>query len=123
MMVSNAAIVSEYRFIPMWTRQHKKRNTGALIVPAVAAVFLSYFGFHAFQGEYGIYAKYRLEERVAMLEGNLARVSAERTHLERRVQLLHDGTLEKDMLDEHARRALNLALPDEIVIMRPVSGN
>ncbi|TYR33849.1 septum formation initiator family protein [Mesorhizobium microcysteis] len=107
----------------MWTRQHKKRNTGALIVPAVAAVFLSYFGFHAFQGEYGIYAKYRLEERVAMLEGNLARVSAERTHLERRVQLLHDGTLEKDMLDEHARRALNLALPDEIVIMRPVSGN
>lgn len=123
MMVSNAAIVSEYSFIPMWTRQHKKRNTGALIVPAVAAVFLSYFGFHAFQGEYGIYAKYRLEERVAMLEGNLARVSAERTHLERRVQLLHDGTLEKDMLDEHARRALNLALPDEIVIMRPVSGN
>lgn len=122
-MVSNEAVVSEYRFFPMWTRQHKKRNTGALIVPAVAAVFLSYFGFHAFQGEYGIYAKYRLEERVAILEGNLAKVSAERTRLERRVQLLHDGTLEKDILDEHARRALNLALPDEIIIMRPASGN
>lgn len=107
----------------MWTRQRKKRNTGALIVPSVAAVVLSYFGFHAFQGEYGIYSKYRLEERVAMLERNLERVTAERTHLERRVQLLHDGTLEKDMLDEQARRALNLSLPDELVIMRPLAGD
>ena len=104
----------------MWTRQRKKRNTGALIVPAIAAVFLSYFGFHAFQGEYGIYAKYRLEERVAGLEADLDRIRTERAHLERRVQLLHDGTLEKDMLDEQARRALNLSLPDEIVIMRPL---
>jgi cell division protein FtsB len=104
----------------MWTRQHKKRNTGALIVPAIAAVFLSYFGFHAFNGEYGIYSKYRLEERVAALESNLEVVKTQRIRLERRVQLLHDGTLEKDMLDEHARRALNLALPDEVVIMRPL---
>ena len=102
----------------MWTRQRKKRNTGALIVPAVTVAFLSYFGFHAFQGEYGIYSKYRLEERVAVLEARLTTVTEERAGIERRVQRLHDGTLEKDMLDEHARRALNLALPDEIVIMR-----
>lgn len=119
-MVSNGAVVFEYRFIPMWTRQHKKRNTGALIVPAIAAVFLSYFGFHAFHGEYGIYSKYRLEERVASLESTHEAIKAQRIRLEQRVQLLHDGTLEKDMLDEHARRALNLALPDEVVIMRPV---
>lgn len=120
MLVSNGAVVFEYRVIAMWTRQHKKRNTGALIVPAIAAVFLSYFGFHAFHGEYGIYSKYRLEERVAALESNLEAVKTQRIRLERRVQLLHDGTLEKDMLDEHARRALNLALPDEVVIMRPL---
>jgi cell division protein FtsB len=120
MLVSNGAVVFVYRVIAMWTRQHKKRNTGALIVPAIAAVFLSYFGFHAFHGEYGIYSKYRLEERVAALESNLEAVKTQRIRLERRVQLLHDGTLEKDMLDEHARRALNLALPDEVVIMRPL---
>ena len=107
----------------MWTRQRKKRNTGALIVPAVAAAFLSYFGFHAFHGEYGIYAKYRLEERVTALERRLAVVKGERVKLEQRVQLLNDGSLEKDMLDEHARRALNLALPDEVVIMRPIATN
>ncbi len=102
----------------MWTRQHKKRNTGALIVPAITVVFLSYFGFHAFHGEYGIYSKYGLEERVAALQINLDKVQSERVRLERRVQLLHDGTLERDMLDEHARRSLNLALTDEVVIMR-----
>ena len=39
----------------MWTRQHKQRNTGRLIVPALsAALFLAYFGFHAYHGEFGI---------------------------------------------------------------------
>ena len=41
----------------------------------------------------------------------------QRIDLERRVQLLHDGTLEKDMLDEQARSALNLSQADEITIM------
>ena len=102
----------------MWTRQRKKRNTGALIMPAVAAAFLSYFGFHAFHGEYGIYSKYRLEQRAAALEARLETVRAGREALEQRVRLLHDGSLEKDMLDEHARRALNMALADEIIVMR-----
>lgn len=107
----------------MWTRQHKKRNTGILIVPAIAALFLSYFGYHAFHGEYGIYSKYRLEERVSMLEASLEKIRAERMLLEQRVGLLHDGTLDKDMLDEHARYALNLAAPDEIIVMRRAHRN
>lgn len=105
----------------MWTRQHKKRNTGRLIVPAITAAFLAYFGFHAFHGEFGIYSKYRLEERARELEAELAVVRKQRGDLEQRVQLLHDGTLEKDMLDEQARRALNLSNPDEITIMRDYS--
>jgi cell division protein FtsB len=103
----------------MWTRHHKNRNTGFLIVPALTALFLSYFGFHAFQGEFGIYAKYQLEERAADLEANLEKIRRERVELERRVQLLHDGTLERDMLDEQARRALSVSLPEEVTIMRP----
>ena len=102
----------------MWTRQHKKRRTGALIVPAIAAAFLSYFGFHAFQGEFGIYAKYRLEERTAALDAELERLRGERALLEHRVQLLAEGTLEKDMLEEQARRALNLAQKGELIVFR-----
>ena len=54
----------------------------------------------------------------AELQARLDAIRAERIELERRVQLLHDGTLEKDMLDEQARRALNLSQADEIAIMR-----
>ena len=43
----------------------------------------------------------------------------QRVELEQRVQLLHDGTLEKDMLDEQARKALESRRSrDEITIMR-----
>lgn len=104
---------------PMWTRHHKQRNTGRLIVPAIAVAFLSYFGFHAFHGEYGMYSKYQAEDRIAELQGQLKRVAEERKELERRVQLLHDGTIEKDMLDEYARRALDYSRSDELTIMRP----
>ena len=101
----------------MWTRQHKQRNTGRLIVPAVSALFLAYFGFHAYHGEFGIYSKYRYEAEAGELQAKLDKVQAERIEMERRVQLLHDGTLERDMLDEQARRALNLSHSDEITIM------
>jgi cell division protein FtsB len=101
----------------MWTRHHKTRNTGRLIIPAVSALFLAYFGFHAYHGEFGIYSKYQLEAREIELDRELATLKAQRIEFERRVQLLHDGTLEKDMLDEQARRALNLSQADEMTIM------
>lgn len=102
----------------MWTRQYKQRNTGRLIVPAISALFLAYFGFHAYHGEYGIYSKYRYEAQAVELQAQLDAARGRRIDMERRVQLLHDGTLERDMLDEQARRALNLTQEDEIVIMR-----
>ncbi|MGY6708130.1 MAG: FtsB family cell division protein [Rhizobiaceae bacterium] len=102
----------------MWTRHHKKRRTGALIVPALAVCFLTYFGFHAYHGDYGIYAKYRLEDRIVHLKRDLASVEERRLELERRVRLLHDGSMERDMLDEHVRRALNMAHPNDVIIMR-----
>jgi cell division protein FtsB len=103
----------------MWTRQHKQRNTGRLIVPTLCAAVLAYFGFHAYHGEYGIYSKYRMQARAVALQAQLDTVKARRVELERRVQLLHDGTLEKDMLDEQARRALNVSHPDEVIVMLP----
>lgn len=105
----------------MWTRQHKQRNTGRLIIPSLCVVFLTYFGFHAYHGEFGIYSKYQLEAETAELQGRLDAVRTRRIDLERRVQLMHEGTLEKDMLDEQARKALNLSHADEITIMLTVA--
>ena len=102
----------------MWTRHRRKSNGGRLILPALTAGFLGYFGFHALHGDSGLYAKYRLQDRIAELSADLNSITARHASLERRVQLLHDGTLEKDILDEQARKNLNLAQSDEIIIMR-----
>ena len=110
-----------FRRSNLWTRQHRKRRTGALIVPVITAAFIAYFGFHAFHGEFGIYNKHRLDEQAAELKVQLAGIKAQREELEQRVQLLHDGTIEKDMLDEQARRSMNLAREDEVMIYRPAS--
>jgi len=102
----------------MWTRQYRPRRTGRLIVPAMTAVVLSYFGYHVYHGEFGIDSKDRMRERAAVLEGELETLSAERMALESRVRLMHDGTIDRDMLDEQARRSLNVSGPDELTIMR-----
>ncbi len=107
----------------MWTRQHKQRNTGRLIIPALCAVFVSYFGYHAYHGEFGITSRYRLQAETADLQAQLDAVKVRRMELERRVRLMHDGTIEKDMLDEQARGALNLSRADEITIMLPATAN
>lgn len=102
----------------MWTRYHKRRNTGRLIVPAIAVVVLSYFGYHAYHGDYGINAKQKLKLRIEVLETELADLQETRGALEERLRLVMDGSMEEDMLDEQARRALNVARENEIVIFR-----
>ena len=102
----------------MWTRHHKRRNTGRLILPAITVVVLSYFSFHAYRGDYGLNAMGPLQERVGLLESELNTLKKARTKLEGRLALINDGTLEKDMLDEQARRTLNFARENEIVIFR-----
>lgn len=101
----------------MWTRQKRKTNRGRFVLPVLTAAFLSYFGFHAYHGEYGLYSRIQLEEQKAVLNKQLAAITVDREALEKRVSLLRDGTIEKDMLDEQARRALNLSHPDEVTII------
>jgi cell division protein FtsB len=102
----------------MWTRQRKSRRYGSLIVPAITAVVLTYFGYHVFHGDYGINAARQLELRTAELQRELSDLRADRAQLEHRIALLRDGSLERDMVDEHARRVLNVADPNELVIYR-----
>ena len=77
-----------------------------------------YFGYHAIQGENGILAVMSLEQRIEQAEADLAKVIAEEQRLQNHVMLLNPPSIDRDMLDEQARRMLNLAHPDELVIMR-----
>ena len=100
----------------MWTRHHKKRRLGRFVMPAITIAFVSYFGYHSVHGSYGLKATEAMEaERIQRVQ-ELSELTAARTKLEKQVQLLSDGSLDRDMLDEQARAALNLSKVNEIVI-------
>lgn len=104
-------------FRRMWTKHHKKKRFGRLVVPAITVAFLSYFGYHSLHGDFGLKSTERLEQRRLERIAELKTLSSIRVSLERQVGLLSDGSLERDMIDEISRYQLNYARPDEIVIM------
>jgi cell division protein FtsB len=100
----------------MITRQRKKSPLQALWMPLLTAAFLGYFGFHAFNGYYGIWSRDRLESEAVRLEAELDALKAEHTSLERRVTALRPEKLDPDMVDTEARLALNRLRPDELLV-------
>lgn len=102
----------------MNTRFRKRKAYGRLVVPVLALICLSYFGFHAWNGTFGLDSASQLETRRLALVSQLATLQKQRSALEHRVTLMSDGSLEADMLDERARYMLNVARQDEVVYFR-----
>jgi cell division protein FtsB len=103
----------------MATRQRKRSKIKPLLGPAAALLALAYFAYHAVEGEYGLSALNRLNEREAQLTAELEALKADRAALEERVALVRPQSLDPDMIDERARQALNLAHPNDLVIFLP----
>lgn len=92
-----------------------RKITRSLIV----VFFVFYVGFQAINGDQGGYALWVESHRRSLLEAELARVKSEREALAHRVDLLRDGSLDPDLLDEQSRRFLGVTGPDEIVLYTP----
>jgi cell division protein FtsB len=93
-----------------------KRSLRSMIVPVLGAATVVYFGYHAVQGQHGLFARGELVDQIADAEATLAKVKAEREELEHRTALLDPAHVDLDMLDEQSRRMLNYAAPNEIVL-------
>ena len=102
----------------MATRQRKQSKVTPLVVPAVCLLLLGYFGYHAVEGDYGHHALQKLKAREIALGGQLARAKDERRALDRRVSLMRPQSLDPDMIEERARRTLNVARTGDIIILR-----
>lgn len=77
---------------------------------------MGYFAYHAVEGDYGLFALGKLEDRVASLEAELAEARSDREQMERHVSLMRPESLDRDMIDERAREALNMADAKDLVI-------
>ena len=100
----------------MSTRQRKKSKLKPLLLPVACLLIVSYFAYHAIEGEYGLAAHGRLQDRRAELTRQLAEVRGEREKLARQVNLVRAQSLDADLVDERARQALNLAHRNDVVI-------
>ena len=98
------------------------RRARLIIGPVLGITLCAYFAYHLVQGDRGLTAWLRLTQQVRDARMTLAAVEAERTTLERRVNLLRPDHLDRDMLDERARSQLNLAAPNEVVIFNKQTG-
>ena len=100
----------------MATRQRKQSKIKPLLLPVSCLFILSYFAYHAVEGDYGLFALGELQNRAAALDAELAAIRAERDEMERHVALLRPESLDRDMIDERAREALNMADAKDLVI-------
>ncbi len=82
-------------------------------------LILIYFIFHALAGNRGIIAYFKLNQQIEKLTTELDSLRAERIELEHKVKLLK-SPLDKDMLDEQARKVLGVSKPNEkVFIVKP----
>jgi cell division protein FtsB len=97
------------------------RHARQAIVPVLGISLLTYFSYHAIQGERGIFAWMKLNQQLKQTRALAEAVASQRAELENRVRRLSNGSLDLDLLDERVRSMLNLARGDEVVIMLPSS--
>lgn len=87
-----------------------------ILGPLIALLLMIYFGYHIVQGERGLFSWMRLRQKISESEEHLAQIQSEKETLERRVHLLRPDSVDRDMLEERARKVLNWGHPGEVVI-------
>jgi cell division protein FtsB len=93
-----------------------RRRARHVVGPVCGISLVAYFAYHLVQGDRGLGAWLRLSEEIKVAQATLDRVEGERRALDRHVNLLRPDHLDRDMLDERARAALNMVAPNERVI-------
>ncbi len=88
-----------------------------VLAPLLGAALVTYFAYHAVQGDRGLLAWWQLRQQMDASELELASISAEREYLESMISLLRPESLDLDMLDEQTRRTLAFAQPKELLII------
>jgi cell division protein FtsB len=90
-----------------------------LVLYTVSGSVASYFVWHALNGERGLKASLEYTKEIAELEKERAGLRAERAHWEHRIGLIRGDEIDRDLLDEEARRILGRANAHDLVVMLP----
>jgi cell division protein FtsB len=100
----------------MVMRRSVARVVGALIVPAICAAAIAYFGYFTVWGERGLMALASAQTQLAAEQQQYASIRTSRERLERRILLLRRG--DPDMVQEVRRNQLLGAENGEVLVPR-----
>jgi cell division protein FtsB len=88
-----------------------------IVVTCTCATLLVFLGWHAWHGQRGFEYRDKLVVQSAQLTDELAAIQKQRTVFEHRVSLLRPESVDPDMLDEMARRTLDVAQSNELIVI------
>ena len=97
-----------------------RRRAKVLAAPVFGLALIGYFAYHLVEGDRGLRAWLRVNQELRAAKATLAEVAADRAALEHRVSHMRPDHVDPDLLDSQVRATLDLAAPDEIVIMHPM---
>ena len=101
----------------MPTRLKKPSIVRQLGITAALLVFQAYLGFSAIGGQFGIASQTQMRLDIGQLQARSAALQVEVDVYRQRVALFDPLRLDPDILSERARALLNMADPDDIIIM------
>ena len=78
---------------------------------------LGFFAWHGFEGPRGYRFNEGLKNQSTKLAADLSAIKEQRTNIEHRVTLLRPESVDPDMLDEMARATLDVARPNELIVL------
>ncbi len=86
------------------------------LVPVICLFLISYFGYHGLNGRYGYYAQTKLGQQLLELKKTNASLEKQKSLIEHRISLLKPKSISRDLLDELARKNLNLSDENDAII-------
>lgn len=100
-----------------------RRQLWSILLPlalyAVSASASTYFVWHAWNGNRGMKAKVEYRAQAKALQQELNELKAERSGLERRITMMRAELVERDILEEEARRQLGRVHRNDVVVFIP----
>ena len=96
-----------------------RRRARALVGPVLGLALTGYFAYNLVEGNRGLRAWVRLTQELHLARDTLSAVSAERAELEHRVSHMRPDHVDPDLVDSQVRKTLDLAAPDEVIIITP----
>ena len=80
-------------------------------------LLLLYFSFHTLFGSRGVIAKNQLEHEISSLSNELENYREDKLDIEHQVNLLRPNSLDKDMLEEQAKKVLGYVRKKEKIFI------